>query len=95
MKMRTHRARQRLPRLAERHGIEAGDHPSCFSGKFRGPVIGIRQACDGRELFPIASSSVLAFASAASLLIIAASAMPHEQTSDPLDHLFPIIEARL
>lgn len=25
MKMRTHRARQRLSRLAERHGIEAGD----------------------------------------------------------------------
>lgn len=50
---------------------------------------------DGRELFPIASLSVLAFASAASLLIIAACAMPHEQTPDPLDHLFPIIEARL
>ena len=50
---------------------------------------------DGRELFSIASLSVLAFASAASLLIIAASAMPHEQTQDPFDHLFPIIEARL
>ncbi|MEY2612539.1 MAG: hypothetical protein RL069_1351 [Planctomycetota bacterium] len=49
----------------------------------------------GRELFPIASLYVLAFASAASLLIIAASAMPYAQTPDPVGHLFPIIEARL
>ncbi|MFM2013127.1 MAG: hypothetical protein RLZZ396_1911 [Planctomycetota bacterium] len=50
---------------------------------------------DRKDLFPIASLSVLAFATAASLLMIVAIAIPHEQPPDPLDHLFPIIEARL